>query len=222
MNPEHKKYVIVGLIVLIIVLMVYFYYKDQRSVSSRPVNTYNVTFKTMWGNPQIPIGYPKDPHTGTMFVAVHDQQYVPFQVGNTASIGIQQSAEYGMSDELVKEVKSMGSHVWKYNVMPVLMAPGQKTFQIETNDTYHYFSFVTMIAPSSNWFTGASFDINKIPLNVDIPLYALNAGTDSGKEFITTPKHPLSPHQPISKIGNSVLFPNSSAVPIAYLSISKN
>lgn len=227
------NYFVIGIIILVLIFFLYMYFTKRATNQTNQMGQpglssdgsdrkYNVTFKTMWGNPNVQIGYPKDPHTGTIFVTVHDKNYTPFNVGTLASEGIQQSAEYGMSDKLVEHAKLEGPHVWKYTTMPVLNAPGQTTFQVDANDTYHYFSIVTMIAPSADWFTGiSSVDLNNVPLGQDIPLYAYNAGTDLGTEFMTLPKHPLIPHVSISRITNGVLFPNSQEIPFAYINITK-
>jgi len=220
-----NKYVKWGIIIVIILLVVWLFSDNHEHFDNFPLRQYKVTFKSGWGDSSVPISYPPDPHTGTMFLAVHNASYAPFELNGYATPGVQRSAEFGMSDLIAKEATQgpNARNVFKTYTGPVLMTPGQKDFIIQSNNDNHYLSFVTMIAPSSNWFTGASgIDLNTVPYGIDIPLYAYDAGTDTGKEFKVLPKQPRIPHVPISQIQNGLLFPmnNGSTIPFGYLNIT--
>lgn len=215
-----SKYLIIGLFIVIAVGL-FIVCKTKENFSQ---DKYKITFMTDWGDPRLKniIGYPENepPHTGNFFLIQHDDKYNLFSVGDFASNGIAESSMFGTNGSLMKE-----SDNYSYQVADVLMTPGEKSFIVKYDPDNPYFSFVTMIAPSADWFTGiSSVDMRKLGNKVKIPLYAYNAGTDYGNEFITFPKHPREDKTlPIFPITNGVLFPrgNGEKIPFGYLDIEK-
>jgi len=214
-----KKYWILIVISSITIGLFLIYKKKSENFKSQ--NSFKITFKTDWGRSNL-IGYPKNepPHTGNFFLIQHDNNYNLFTVGDFASSGITESSMFGTNGSLIKEAKN-----YSYQTSDVLMTPGEKTFYIEYDPNNPYFSLATMIAPSADWFTGISkVDMRRINKKIKIPLYAYNAGTDYGDQFITFPKHPRGENTiPIFPITDGILFPNGKGdqIPFAYLIIEK-
>jgi len=214
------KDVLIAILIIIILWLLYINYYKRNENYTNSENKFKITFKTMWGKQNVNIGYPSDPHTGNMFLAVHNNNYNLFENGKYASAGIEQSSEFGLNDNLIKEAINNSKNIKQYYTSPVLNTPGQTEFTVDASTIYPLFSFATMIAPSSNWFTGiSSVNLFNVPKNIDIPLYAYDAGTDTGVEFVTLPKHPRIPHRPISFITNGVLFPNGNQIPFAFINV---
>jgi hypothetical protein len=190
-------------------------------MENKEQGTFLVTFTTLWGDSREPIGHPMDPHTGNLFYVTHNEAYRLFYPGQMASAGIVQSAAYGEVEILREEAMHYPRAVGQVYVSPVLHAPGRHRVKIETNQDYPFLSFTTMIAPSSNWFTGITY-INLFESDgLTIPLAAYDAGSDYGQEFRTEPKHPREIPIPIARIRNGVLFPNHKPRAIAYLTIQR-
>ena len=78
--------------------------------------------------------------------------------------------------------------------------PSTLSLEFEANAKQPYMSFVSMLAPSPDWFTGAS----AVPLRqgedwvetVTLPLWAWDAGTDSGTTY-RAENTPTQPHQTV-------------------------
>jgi len=194
---------------------------------------FTVTFKTYWGKhgTQNVINYPKPPkeeppHTGNMFLAIHNSNYNPFTLGKNASKGVAESSMYGTNNTLIQEISNDKRNYSKYYTAPVLKTPGEHTFNVIANHKYPLMSFVTMIAPSPDWFTGvSSVNLLDIKKSKTIPIYTYDAGTDYGTKFITFPKNPRGKNtQPISYLTNGEMFPNglrSSIPPIGFIEIKR-
>jgi hypothetical protein len=189
---------------------------------------YQVIFESNWGNEKLnKINFPSNPHTGNMFLVLHNHDYNLFDLGEMASQGIQETAEFGKLDKLIAHSKYHDDSIYNIYTAKVLKTPGSRIFSVNASKKYPFLSFSTMIAPSSDWFTGISslplFNGNAWLGNVTIPLYAMDAGTARGTEFVTEPKDHEPYPQPISVIlpGENDLFPNprQDLEPIAFLHI---
>jgi hypothetical protein len=209
--------VILCIIAILIIWLIYnFVYKK----STNDV-MYNVKFVTMWGADQS-INHPSNPHTGNMFLITHNSNFELFKVGQLASKGISNTSMYGTIDDLLKMVQNnhdIGSVVTN----KVLMAPGEVNMTIGANSSKPILSFSTMIAPSSDWFTGFSTNLmsdNQWIKEITIPLYVYIAGTDSNQGFVTE-HQPKNIPDPISLNQSPILYPNNQVKPIAYAVITK-
>src|SRR5205814_1170043 len=109
---------------------------------------YRVTFRTGWGTrgseaavnfPTPATGSVEKPHTGGMLLVVHDELYNPFQITGYATKGLSESAAFGANDVLVSEVQET-SPDYRYRTAPPMATPGERTFTITANPTYHLLS----------------------------------------------------------------------------------
>lgn len=219
------------LIIILFLLIGYvlLYGHSQSTVSDNFNNTnnqtsatYNVQFVTPWGS-DYSINHPDKPHTGNMFLITHNDQFQLFKVGELASMGISKTAMYGTIDELLDETYK-NPEVGNITTGKVLMAPGQVTLKITATIDKPFMSFSTMIAPSSDWFTGFS-NLNLMTdgewiNNIKIPLFVYIAGTDANQGFVT--EHKLKEVPDFITVKNDMfMYPDGQTKPIAYAIISK-
>lgn len=206
------------LIALVIVCIVSDYHMDKDTVH------YHIKFMSMWGNdPRI--NYPPNPHTGNMFLVSHDDKFKLFELDKYANKGVSQTAMFGTLDDLYVVAENNKKHIGNVVTSGVLQTPGSTDLLIGVTPSMSEISFVTMIAPSSDWFTGFSIDLAKDGEWIDqtiIPLYVFIAGTDSNQGFVTEHKLRSSP-EPIKINNDKLLYPNTNGqvVPIAYAIINK-
>ena len=124
---------------------------------------FKVMFKGTWTEENHPLMYPGDGLTGpnahfsplTGATSPYGSEF--FKAGGMASKGVKDVAETGNNDELISELEAD-----PMTYMSVTEAAGGAynpwEMMIEvTADTMHdHLGLITMIAPSPDWFTGAS------------------------------------------------------------------
>ncbi len=152
---------------------------------------FELTLDVTWSAEVSPFEFPPNAHLSGVIGATHNTRYVLFRDGETASSGLELVAENGrvaiLRAELAeaKRRRRIGSEIDGDDVKSV---PGRISTQFEASADHPLVSFVTMIAPSPDWFTGAA-DINLMADGdwidkIDVPLWAWDAGTDSGATFL--------------------------------------
>lgn len=152
--------------------------------------TYELTIDISWSAETHPFEFPLNAHLSSFLAATHNSRYSMFRDGDTASSGLELVAENGrpsiMNAELAEAQrrKRVGSIV---QIDPLRELPGQVTMTVTTTKSHPFFSFVSMIAPSPDWFTGAA-DVALVENDEwietqAITLWAWDSGTDGGDTF---------------------------------------
>ena len=187
---------------------------------------YTIKFMTMWGTEGTKniINFPSNPHTGNMFAVTHNNKFKLFEVGKLASKAVSTTAMYGTIDELLKLTKD-DPNIGNIKTTEVLTCPGQKDITIDLDSSLNktYLSFITMIAPSSDWFTGFSIDLKQTSSwanKVMVPIFVYVAGTDSNQGFVTEHKPKANP-DPISLKNDKELYPDGKFKPIAFALVTR-
>lgn len=233
MYSSYNPIFIIIVVILILVILYLLFFKNQTEPFTEKNNKkFKVTFVIPWGKKGTDaiVNYPKPPleapHTGNLLLIQHDSKYHLFKLGEKASEGVANSAMFGENDTLISELDPS----YKIQSHEVLKTPNKHTFKIiEHSPKNKYLSFITMIAPSPDWFTAASsIDLSALGKKLEVgkhtvvPLFVYNAGTDAGNEFKTFPKNPQEP-KPISIITHGPLFPKKQKAtpPIALLDIER-
>lgn len=186
---------------------------------------YKITFVSDWGSDQQKINFPANPHTGNMFLITNNGQVQLFDVGTNASTAISNTAMFGTINDL-QQLYKYNTNVGTIATNPVLMTPGKSSFFIDVYNDKPYLSFVTMVAPSPDWFTGtpkAGVNLlaqNDWVKNISVPLYVYDAGTDSGQGFNTEHYIQNQPN-PVTIKTDTFLYPDGLVKPIAYLQIDR-
>ncbi len=160
---------------------------------------YKVVFDANWTAQTHPTNYPSNAHFSWMVAVTHSDQNVMFAKSALASAGIESMAETGSTDLLTGEldIKIGNNKVLEYKVGNILSGDGVDEIMINASVDYPLFSWVSMIAPSPDWFV-ANSNISLIVDDawveqIELDVVVFDAGTDSGLDFTssdedTTPK----------------------------------
>ena len=171
---------------------------------------YKIVFDANWTTQTHPINYPSNAHFSWMVGVTHSEQNVLFAKGLLASAGIELMAETGETDLLASEIdtKIVNNKALEYKIGNVINGDGIDEITINASVDYPLFSWVSMIAPSPDWFVANS----NIPLivndewidQIELEVFLFDAGTDSGTDF-TSPDNDTNPKEPIFLIAEPPL-----------------
>lgn len=187
--------------------------------------TYKVTMTNNW-NLQDHLGVPGRAHFSPVVAASHNQDFDIYNQGGLTSAPLELVAELGRQGDLnamVNRAVNAGSALELVNTPDMFLNQTQtQSFMVTVTEEHPFFSMVTMIAPSPDWFVGVTnmklhdTESGFVTSIVNIPLFALDAGTESG-DFggnFSLGGAATSPHTPIS-----VLTGNGFNAPFAFLTI---
>ena len=143
-----------------------------------------------WTADTHPFDYPAGAHMSGLVGASHNSRFVLFADGRTASSGLELVAENGRASVMLAELsegmrRNRVAAVFEAGGLRTL--PGRITATFTADPNRRFVSFATMIAPSPDWFTGAAGidlrDGDGWIERLEIPLWAWDAGTDSGANY---------------------------------------
>lgn len=151
---------------------------------------YRLTVAIDWSRETHPLEFPSNAHVSSLIGATHSTRYVVFADGRTASSGLELVAENGRTSILEAELAEAAR---RGRVDAVFMAkglaqtPGTRVVEFRADRDRSLLSFVAMLAPSPDWFTGlASVDLapgGDWVERLEAPLWAWDAGTDGGARY---------------------------------------
>lgn len=181
---------------------------------------YEVTFNAFWSIETHPDDFPSNPHFSGLIGASHNAEVSFWSIGELASPGIKNMAETGSKNPLNEEI---GIEILNKNALDLISgeglnpSPGSISVNFQVSENYPLVTLVTMIAPSPDWFVG----VDSLNLYVNgsfieektVILYAFDAGTDSGINYIS-PDDPTDPPIPIFKIEGYPFFYEDELIPI--------
>lgn len=160
---------------------------------------YELTYNFTWDETTHPTTIPAGFHFSPPIAVIHGQPDNIFAVGELATDGVQDVAETGKTDTIASEIDGLGDAVSDHSIINL---SSRKRIQLQATSDHPYFSFLTMLAPSPDWFVGTSgyslVDTEGKWLDtVTIDLSAFDAGTDSGEDFtsdniVTDPQKTIS------------------------------
>lgn len=185
---------------------------------------YTVTFETTWSELTHPVDFPPQPHFSGLVGGTHDPTVSFWDIGELASTGMKQMAEWGSQTALLGEVQTAidaGSALATISDDPLWTVPGSTSVDIELTPAHSLVTLVAMIAPSPDWFIGVR-NLDLAPGGVwtgelVVDLYAYDAGTDSGPAY-TSPDQPTIPPDPIFVITG---YPFETGVPLGTFTFTK-
>ena len=182
---------------------------------------YEVTFVANWNDSTHPYdNFPSGQHFSPLVASAHSSDVSFWEMGDTASHGMEvmgrdgrhPAARRGDPPALPGERAPLGPAVRGAE-------PGSDTFQLLVHERYPLVTFVTMLGPSPDWFAG----VTSLSLmdargewveHVELPLYPVDAGTDSGTSY-NSANQDTSPPENISSKRNQSPFSDN---PVAFLS----
>jgi len=155
------------------------------------VAEYELVFTGDWSAETHPTDFPSgNPHFSGLIGGTHRGDVRFWEIGQIATVGIENVAERGRKDELIDEVTAsiqQGSAWSLINENGISPSPGSRTITFDISSTHPLVSIVTMIAPSPDWFVGVSAldlrDEGQWRDEVLVDLVPYDAGTDSGVTF---------------------------------------
>lgn len=196
--------------------------KSKVKVRKTASATYTCEVTTLWSSSAHPKDYPVEAHLSPPVLIAHNGDFMLFKPGELASAGVKMVAETGGTTDLMTDLAAAGDAIestvvgvpqWNADLslipgtMPEEVPAGHIIGRKQTIEgvmftpSHYYFSAITMLAPSPDWFTGGS----GVPVVSggkwlkSFTLYSLpyDAGTDSGMTFksadqATTPFEPIS------------------------------
>ena len=167
---------------------------------------YRIEFEATWSDSTHPNEFPGNAHFSPLIGGVHDDSVSFWELGDTASPGMEEMAEVGRTRTLAEEIRAeMPKRAFAVVQGSGTRSPGSTSIDtVVVNADFPLVTLVTMIAPSPDWFAGVTGQslLDEDGEWVDelrIDLYPLDAGTDSGTTY-TSPNQDTSPKEPISNL----------------------
>lgn len=194
------------------------------AVSAQETVTYRVEIKLDWQTGALG---PEDPHWSRVIVFSHAAAYSLFADGDTASSGLALVATNGRVSVLQAELAEARR---RNRAGDPVVLPGSDTGQaafsltLDLTERMRHVAFATMLAPSPDWFTGASgvalHDGTDWLDTVVVPLWVWDAGADSGADFVAA-NAPTQPRQSVRLLTHPAFLTDSGLKPIGQLTISR-
>jgi hypothetical protein len=196
--------------------------KDDDNNDDFSEAVYRVELTGKWKAPEF--GVPAGVHFTTFVGMVHNENARMWEEGGLASPGIENVAETGSATQALIEIDSVirGKNASGVFTIPAPPPVGTSVRTIYANSNYTMVSFVSMIAPSPDWFVGINgvslYNSKKWVADTLIQLYVHDAGTEEGDVFSLN--NPASnPHKNIERLtattGSVLANGNTSLSPIA-------
>ncbi len=191
------------------------------------VARFEVALEITWSHETAPFEFPDGAHLSRLVAATHNRRYVLFRDGQTASSGLELVAENGRPktlraefDEAIRRGR-LGSVVIGPGLPDV---PGRIVSELNTTRDHPLLSFVTMLAPSPDWFTGAA-DVRLVDDGgwidrVQVPLWAWDAGTDSGTTYEASDED-MQPQQSVRLLATPHFLTSNGIVPVGVATIRR-
>ena len=166
--------------------------------------TYKVDFIADWSGKTHPNDYQNGAHFSPFVAYSHDDSgdSLIFIKGQEPTPGIEQMAETGGTTTLNQEIDKLISSklAFKKTRGSLFNSPGTDSSELEFTEDYSHVTFVSMIAPSPDWFIAQTTDLLKDEdwiEEVELELITYDAGSDSGETFTaqdidTQPKDPIT------------------------------
>ena len=178
---------------------------DTRFDRNSAQATYRITFSGQWTQQNGFGNVPGPAHFSDIIGAAVNQQSAIWARGALATPGVEEVAEEGTTTAIGPEIQAEVNSNAALSVARIgdgRTEPGEVTSgEIEFTAAHPLYTFITMVAPSPDWFVGQS----KLPMknasgewieSQDIALRVYDAGTEAGNDFVlanpaTTPPAPI-------------------------------
>lgn len=206
-----------------------------QSAAAMPVETaeYTVVFKSTWTAANHPYEYPTagvltGPHFSGLIGASHAAGYTLFAEGRMPTPGIENLSEQGKHAPLDAEIRAatgMGGVGALIETGPLRDFGDSVVTTVRLDRSHPLVSLVAMIAPSPDWFTGAT-NVNLIEQggwvsSRALTLYAYDSGGDDGVTYKAADVD-ASPKRATMRAATPHFVVNGRAVPVATLTFRKN
>lgn len=161
------------------------------SAQGQETATYELTIDVTWSAETHPLDFPANPTFSHLVGTTHNDRYAMFRDGETGSSGLELIAERGRVSIFLIELEEADDRELIGTIFEgdeIEEIPGKATQSFSAKTDFPQLSFVTMIAPSPDWFTGVSgiqlHDGSQWIDQLTLPLWVWDAGTDSGGTYL--------------------------------------
>lgn len=194
---------------------------------------YTAAFEGFWTEDTHPKEYPQStliggPHFSGLIGATHNRNFTLFTPGGTASPGLERLSEMGKHDPLDDEIRAAmkdGTVGELIESDPIRKLPGRVEATFPVDIEHPYVSLAAMIAPSPDWFTGATdielYSNGKWADTKTVVFYAWDAGTDDGVTYSANDRD-AKPKKSIAINDSSHFIVAGNRVPVGILTLTKN
>lgn len=178
---------------------------------SAPTARFRITFDATWTAADFPTNFPGNAHFSSIVGTAHNQQVVFWEVdGQPACRGIEVIAESGGTAEFSAEItaaQGSGLSMGVYQGSGIGSGDGETSLEFDATDIYPLITFVSMVAPSPDWFVGISgFSLRGDDGNWKnhevIALKVYDAGTDLGRRPASSDQDSNSDSLPIELLSS--------------------
>jgi len=187
--------------------------------------TYEATVDITWSAETAPFEFPDGAHLSGIVGATHNERYVLFRDGDTSSSGLELVAENGRPRTLEAE---FAEGIRRGQIAEIVYGPGfkevpaAKEISFSMTPEHPLFSFITMIAPSPDWFTGvADVALYRDGAWIDeiaLPLWAWDSGTDFGSTY-TSPNDDAQPQQSVRLLATPHVLTGAGLIPVGTITL---
>jgi len=182
---------------------------------------YTVIIKSTWTKRTHPFEYPADAHFSGMIGASHNAKYSIFAVGRRPTPGLERLSEEGKHSPLDTEIRTA---IDRGDALMLFESGGLKNWKdsmvatVRVDPAHPLVSVVNMVAPSPDWFTGAS-DVNLIENGAwvarrTLTLPAYDSGGDDGKTY-KAPDRDTNPKKPTTRAATRHFVVKGRVKPVA-------
>jgi len=184
---------------------------------------YRVVVKSTWTAANHPFEYPSGAHFSGLIGVSHNARYEIFELGSRPTPGLERLSEEGKHSPLDDEIRAA---IKAGNALDMFETGGLKNFRdslvatVQVDAKHPMVSVVNMIAPSPDWFTGAS-SVNLAANGGWVPsrtliLYAYDSGGDDGTTYKASDRN-TNPQKPTSRAATRHFVVNGKVKPVATL-----
>ena len=151
---------------------------------------FRITFDATWTAADFPTNFPGNAHFSSLVGTAHNQQVVFWEVdGQPATTGIESMAETGATAAFSTEITTARDNGYSLGVFEgsgISGGDGDTSLEFDTGAMNPLITFVSMLAPSPDWFVGISGfslldDEGNWKTHEEIALTVYDAGTDLGR-----------------------------------------
>lgn len=167
--------------------------------------TYQIEFHAAWSKETHPNNYVESAHFSPFVAYSHanSKGAFIFEVGENPSPGIEEMAETGNTSPLNSEIDNLINIGAAFNKAQGkrIDSPGANSSTLKLSTTYSAITFVSMLAPSPDWFVSQTATLIQDGTwqdRIELQLITYDAGGDSGDTFTAT-DNDTSPKELITK-----------------------
>jgi hypothetical protein len=188
---------------------------------------YQVVVKSTWTARSHPFEYPSGAHFSGLIGASHNARYEIFELGSRPTPGLERLSEEGkhspLDDEIDAAIKA-GTALDRFESGSLKNFRDSLVATVQVDAKHPMVSVVAMIAPSPDWFTGAS-SVNLAAsggwvASRTLTLYAYDSGGDDGTTYKAADRN-TNPKKPTSRAATRHFVVKGRAVPVATLTFTR-